>query len=120
MSATATTPLTLHLRLVIRQQRSGAFRVVGDRDTKIGVRHRTGRDAERAIRDYCREQGCTAFVQIFFPPGILWREDSINTDGSIRSVYGPGSKVAVKRKVTRSHLPGKAADARVAHVRKNR
>jgi hypothetical protein len=78
-----------HLQLTIRMGAGVTFCVRGDREAKIGRRFSTGPAAVQAIRDHCRSNGCSAFIEIYYPGTQLWRQDWIAPDGRIHSVY-PG------------------------------
>lgn len=72
-----------HLRLAIRPHDYRPFQIQGDREGEIGRWHHTARQAEAAIRDYCRQNLCTAFVRIFTPQAELWCEEWISVKGTV-------------------------------------
>lgn len=85
----------------------------GDRETEIGRWHHTARQAEAAIRDYCRQNLCTAFVRIFTPQAELWREEWMSVAGKAMPKRPAQGRTGARRDVGRG-LAARVADAQRA------
>ena len=70
-----------HLRLAIRPHHLRPFQLQGDCETEIGRWWGAANMAAKAVRAYCRQETCTAFLRIFTRDAELWREEWISVAG---------------------------------------
>lgn len=75
-----------HLVLAIRPATYLPYRIEGDEESRIPCYHASAREAEEAVRTFCRTHGYTATVRVYTPHNRLWSKCEVDANGMVRCV----------------------------------